>query len=102
MKIFNKLVRDKIPEIITKNGDVPKIRTLDKEEYIKELNIKIREELEEYIEDNSVEELADLVEVVYAIIDSKGITIEEFENIRKNKADKRGAFKDKIFLESTN
>ena len=61
MKVYNKLVRDKIPSIIEKNeGVVPKIRILETEEYIKELNIKLKEELNEYLESGEVEELADL------------------------------------------
>lgn len=101
MKVFKKLVRDKIPEIITKNGDNPVTRILGSQEYEKELDIKLREELEEYMADKNIEELADLVEVVYAILDLKGMKREEFEIIRKGKVEKRGAFNDKIFLEST-
>ncbi len=102
MKVFNKLVRDKIPEIILQNGDSPVTKILKTEEYLKELDIKLREELEEYMADKSLEELADLVEVVYAIVEAKQTTIENFETIRKNKVLKRGAFKERIFLESTN
>ena len=55
----------------------------------------------EYLEDNNVEELADIVEVIYAILDSKNVSIDEFETIRKLKVEKRGAFKKKIFLEKS-
>ena len=65
----------------------------------KELNKKLQEEVREYLEDNNVEELADIVEVVYGILNSMDITIEEFEKIRKEKVKKRGAFNKKIFLE---
>ena len=51
------------------------------------------------LEDNNVEELADIVEVIYGILDSKNVSIEDFESIRKNKIEKRGAFKERIFLE---
>ena len=99
MKIHNKLVRDKIPEIIKKENRRPITRLLKNEEYINELNKKLQEEVKEYLEDNNVEELADIVEVIYGILDSKNVTIEEFETIRKSKVEKRGAFKERIFLE---
>lgn len=99
MKIYNKLVRDKIPEIIKSEGREVKAKILNDEEYKKELNKKLQEEVREYLEDNNVEELADIVEVVYGILNSMDITIEEFEKIRKEKAKKRGAFNKKIFLE---
>lgn len=99
MKIYNKLVRDKIPEIIKSEGREVKAKILNDEEYKKELNKKLQEEVREYLEDNNVEELADIVEVVYGILNSMDITIEEFEKIRKEKVKKRGAFNKKIFLE---
>jgi len=101
MKIYNKLVRDNIPEIISKNGEIPITRKLDEDEYKKELNIKLQEEMNEYLLDESVYELADIVEVIYALLDVKKVTIDEFEQIRKLKVEKRGAFKERIFLEST-
>ncbi len=100
MKKFNKLVRDKIPEII--NNDVNKkaiTSILNDEEYKKELNKKLLEEVNEYLEDDNVEELADIVEVVYGILYSKGVSIEDFEKIRKDKVEKRGAFYNKVYLE---
>lgn len=97
-KVYNKLVRDKIPEIIKKDNCKPIIKVLSDEEYMNELNKKLKEETNEYLEDNNVEELADIVEVIYAILDSKNVSVEEFETIRKSKVEKRGAFKDKIFL----
>lgn len=100
-KVYNKLVRDKIPEIIKKDNCKPIIKVLSDEEYMNELNKKLKEETNEYLEDNNVEELADIVEVIYAILDSKNVSVEEFETIRKSKVEKRGAFKDKIFLEKS-
>lgn len=100
MKVYNKLVRDKIPEMIINENRHPVTRILDNDEYRVELNKKLQEEVKEYIEDNNVEELADIVEVVYGILDSMDISIEEFESVRKAKVDKRGAFKNKIYLES--
>ncbi len=100
MKVYNKLVRDKIPEMIVNENRHPVTRVLDNDEYRVELNKKLQEEVKEYIEDNNVEELADIVEVVYGILDSMDISLEEFERVRKAKVDKRGAFKDRIYLES--
>lgn len=100
MKIYNKLVRDKIPEIIKAEGKQVNIRILNDEEYKEELNKKLQEEVNEYLEDNNVEELADIVEVIYGILNSKNVSIEQFEKVRKAKAEKRGAFQNKIFLES--
>ena len=100
MKQYNKLVRDKIPEIMKNQGKEFTTRVLGEEEYRVELNKKLQEEVKEYIEDNNVEELADIVQVVYGILDSMGVSREEFESVRNNKVQKRGAFKEKIFLES--
>ena len=69
-KIFNKLVRDKIPQVIENNGDKPYIKVLSDEENLKQLNIKLTEEVNEYLSDNNVEELADIVEVIYDIADA--------------------------------
>jgi predicted house-cleaning noncanonical NTP pyrophosphatase (MazG superfamily) len=99
MKIYNKLVRDKIPEIIEAEGKTVKKRILDDEEYKKELNRKLQEEVEEYLEDNNVEELADIVEVIYGILNSMDVSIEEFERVRMGKAKKKGGFLRKVFLE---
>ena len=67
MKVFNKLVRDKIPEIIENNNEFCKTRILNDDEYLVELNKKIKEELNEYLESGEIEELADLEEVLRAI-----------------------------------
>ena len=100
MRTYNKLVRDKIPSIIERNGETPITRILNDEEYLNELNTKLQEEVNEYFADGNVEELADIVEVIYGILDAKGVSLEEFEKIRIGKVEKRGAFKDRIFLES--
>ena len=99
MKIYNKLVRDKIPDIIKAEGRNVKTRFLNDKEYRTELNKKLQEEVKEYLADNNVEELADIVEVVYGILNSMHVSIEEFECVRKSKKDKRGAFQNKVFLE---
>ena len=100
---YNKLVRDKIPQIIERNEKRSCItRVLDDKEYLEELNKKIQEELNEYLESGEIEELADLEEVLRAILDCKGISYDEFEKIRKEKLNKCGAFKDRIYLEGLN
>lgn len=99
MKVYNKLVRDKIPEIIAKDNRKPITTILNNGDYLIELNRKIQEEVNEYLESEDVEELADIVEVIHGILDAKNISIEEFENIRESKVQKRGIFKEKIFLE---
>ena len=101
MKIYNKLVRDKIPEIINAGGaKTINTKILDNENYLQALNTKLKEELNEYLESGEVEELADLEEVLRAILDAKQVSYADFEAIRQNKVSKRGAFKQKIFLES--
>ena len=101
MKTFNKLVRDKIPEIISNNGEQCTTRVLDNEEYLHELNTKLSEEVNEYLESSELEELADIFEVLYAILDAKNVSKEDLEDIRIAKVEKRGAFKERIFLENT-
>lgn len=101
MKEFNKLVRDKIPSIIESEGRKVNKKYLNDNEFKNELNKKLLEEVNEYIEDNNVEELADIVEVIYGLIKSMGLTVEEFEKIRKEKVEKRGAFDTRTFLIST-
>lgn len=102
MPIHNKLVRDRIPEIIEKNGKNFSQRILDDDEYIKELKKKSFEELEEYMNaennEDAMEELADLLEIIHALAESHGANIEKVEELRKQKAIKRGGFKEKIFL----
>ena len=99
MKTYNKLVRDKIIDIIESEGRKTSYKILDNEEYRNELNKKLQEEVNEYIEDNNIEELADIVEVIYGILNSMDVSIEDFEKIRISKQEKRGAFNKKIYLE---
>jgi predicted house-cleaning noncanonical NTP pyrophosphatase (MazG superfamily) len=102
MSVHNKLVRDRIPEIIESTGKRFTARILENEEYIKELKNKSQEELDEYLsaENNqdAIEELADLLEIIYALAECHGATFEEVETVRQKKAEKRGGFKEKIFL----
>lgn len=99
MKVYNKLVRDKIPDIILKDNELPVTRILDDEEFIKELNKKLQEEVNEYLEGENIEEMVDILEVIRAILEYKMVSYEEIEDKRKKKSQKRGAFKDKIYLE---
>ena len=96
---YNKLVRDKIPEIMISKNCKPVTRVLDDEEYILELNKKLLEDVNEYLKDGEVLELADIMEVILAILKTKNVSFDEFEKLRLDKVDKRGAFEDKIFLE---
>lgn len=102
MKIYNKLVRDKIPEIIADdNGKTCVTRIMEDDECLKSLNTKIQEELKEYLESGDMENFADLEDVLRAILDIKGVSNEDCEKIRNTKVEKRGAFK-KRFFESVN
>ena len=97
---YNKLVRDRIPEIIdSEPGRKSQYRILDDDEYLIQLNKKIIEESNEFIEENSIEELGDLMEVINAIMKLKGYSMEEVIKVMKAKADKKGAFNEKIYLE---
>lgn len=98
-KIYNKLVRDKIPEIIQASGKKPVTRFLKETKYLEELIKKLKEETSEFKAEPSLEELADIQEVVLALTEALGSSKEELEKVRAEKASSRGAFKDKIFLE---
>jgi predicted house-cleaning noncanonical NTP pyrophosphatase (MazG superfamily) len=99
---YNKLVRDKIPEIIEKDGKTCSTTILSDEDYISMLNAKLDEELKEYHSDDNLEELADLMEVIYAIAKAKGYSESDLDKIRKEKALKRGSFNNKILLIEVN
>ena len=100
MPIHNKLVRDKIPDIIKNTGKIHHCRILSDEEYLSELDRKLNEECAEYQADKSLEELADMLEVMYAIAEARGYSVAELERVRAEKAENRGGFKEKIYLES--
>ena len=95
---YNKLVRDFIPEIITSSGKKCTTEILSDREYLRMLDIKLNEELAEYHESGAVEELADLLEVIYAAASARGYSKDELEQIRLKKAEERGAFEKKILL----
>ena len=98
---FNKLVRDKIPEIIKIRGDVPFVHIADEKEYEGALRTKLGEEVKEFLADPSVEEVADILEVLRAICELKGVEINNLEEVRKKKVEERGGFKQRIILERT-
>ncbi len=98
---FDKLVRDNIPEVLEKKGIKSVTRQIEGEEYMKRLIEKLREEVQEFVDDNNQEELADIFEVLGAIIEEKGFTREAIEEIRLKKLNERGGFKNKIILEQT-
>lgn len=102
MPIYNKLVRDKIPQVIEATGKKFTTEILNNKDYIKYLKEKSYEELDEYCatqsKEEAVEELADLLEIIHALANYHGSSIEEVENVRQEKAEKRGGFQEKIFL----
>lgn len=98
---YNKLVRDRIPEIIAAAGHHPKTRILDDAEYISELRRKLVEEVEEFNTSNDTDELVDILEVIYAIASQMGIDRTLLDELRRSKKDERGGFEAKVFLIST-
>lgn len=101
-KVYNKLVRDRIPKIIHQSGKSFNTRKLAHEEYLKQLKSKAFEELNEYSHSVSnqeaVEELADLLEVMYSLAEVHGYTFDQIEDIRQSKAEARGGFRERIYL----
>lgn len=104
-KVFNKLVRDKIPDIIKSNGENSITRVLEDEEYRKELYKKLLEETDEVIKSQNVEEtleeLADVLEVLKSIAELENKSLNDVIKISEQKRLKRGGFKERIFLEKT-
>ena len=97
-KIYNKLVRDRIPEIIEADGNVCATEILPDDRYLQMLDAKLDEELAEYQESKSLEELADLLEVMRAVVKARGWSWEQLEQVRQEKAARRGGFEKKILL----
>jgi len=102
MPVYNKLVRDKIPEIIHSNGKACTTKVLNDGEYEKELKKKLKEEMTEYLsaqnKSEALEELADVLEIIHALSHIHGASIEQVEKIRVDKAQIRGGFNDMMFL----
>lgn len=101
IKTYNKLVRDRIPEIIEESGKECKTAILSDEQYLKMIDAKLDEELAEYHKDQNIEELADLLEVIRAATIARGYTLDDLETVRAKKAEKRGGFGKKILLIET-
>lgn len=102
MPVYNKLVRDLIPDIIKAQGKNLKTEILDTDAYIRELRKKMEEEQSEYMSSTTdaeaVEELADMLEVIYALAVVHGADEAELNELRTNKAEAKGGFKERIFL----
>ena len=95
---YDKLVRDRIPEIIRATGKECHCRVLSDEEYLARIDQKLGEELAEYLDGHEMEELADLLEVIRAAAEARGMSMAQIEAIRAEKARKRGAFAGRILL----
>ncbi len=100
---YDKLIRDHIPEIILASGKTPITHIADDIEYWQKLKLKLREEVEEVLEEKNIpEELADVLEVIHAICAVQGIDLAHLESIRQTKKDARGGFAKRLILEQTN
>jgi predicted house-cleaning noncanonical NTP pyrophosphatase (MazG superfamily) len=99
MKEYNKLIRDKIPEIIAAKGEKAVIHMAGEEEFLEKAQEKLGEEVLEYRESTDPEELADLLEVVYAVAAAHGLSEEALNKIRQDKKEERGGFDKRIILE---
>ena len=95
---YNKAIRDKIPQIIQSSGKNYDVKKLDDSKFLIELEKKLVEELKEYEMSKNVEELVDVLEVIYRISELKGISSNELDKIRNTKAEKRGKFDDNLIL----
>lgn len=100
MRVYKKLVRDKIPEIIMAKGNSAVTRILSDEEFSESLKKKLCEEVNEYLADGTVDELADIYEVLLALVENTGISFESFDELRKKKALEKGVFSQRIFLDA--
>jgi predicted house-cleaning noncanonical NTP pyrophosphatase (MazG superfamily) len=98
---YNKLVRDKIPDIIKRKGGTPVTHIATPEEYDAKLRAKPEEEVKEFLESNNPEELADILEVIYALGGRLGVDKTTIEVLRKRQADERGGFEQGIVLDES-
>jgi predicted house-cleaning noncanonical NTP pyrophosphatase (MazG superfamily) len=99
--IYNKLVRDNVPDIIKGKGEDVSFHIAEDIEYIEKLKEKLVEEAQEFSQEETLEEIADLLEVVDAIMAHKGFSEQELQEIKKLKAEKRGKFQRRIILEES-
>jgi len=100
IKTYHKLVRDRIPELIEKQGGSYTFEILPREAYLQMVDAKLDEELAEYHKDQNLEELADLLEVLYAAAIARGFTLDQLEAVRKEKKERRGGFDKRILLKT--
>jgi len=98
----NKLVRNRIPEIIEQTGANPITHIAGDDEYWVSLLDKLLEEVEEFFQNPCEEEMADILEVLYAIMRSKGYSHEQIEQVRQRKLEERGGFSKRIVLDDVN
>ncbi len=98
-KLYNKLVRDDVPQIIKESGRKCKTRTLSDDEFQEALLNKILEEVEEFRVSNSEEELADIYEVMDNLIEFLGYEPMHIDYLKMKKKESRGSFKERVFLE---
>ena len=101
MTKYNKLIRDKIPDIIKQKGGTPVTHIATPDEYEKKLRDKLVEEVKEFLDSSNPEELADIMEVIYALSGRLGVDKKALEDLRKRKADDRGGFEQGIILEES-
>lgn len=101
MIVYNKVIRDHIPEVIEKSGKKYEIKVLNDEEYLAGLKKKLVEEIDEFIEADDVNELADILEVVYSIARLKGVSKKQLEEMRKAKETMNGGFNKNLYLIKT-
>ena len=99
-RAYGKLVRDNIPDIIRAQGETPIISILAQDTYLESLHGKLREEVEEYLEEGDLSEICDILEVLHAILKARDIPFESVEAMRKEKAMRNGAFDKRIFLKA--
>ena len=98
---YNKAIRDKIPEIIRESGSKCNIKTLSEKEFLEKMEKKLDEEVAEYHQSKSVEEIADIIEVLERVAALRGTSVEELMRIKEEKAQKRGKFEKNLFLVDT-
>ena len=96
--MYNKAIRDKIPEIIKNSGNSCNVKTLNDDDFLIELEKKLKEELEEYFENKTIEELGDMIDVINRIVILKGVSSDDFEKIRSKKISTNGGFDKNFFL----
>lgn len=100
MKVYNKLVRDKIPQVIEEDGRKCETSIVPKEQLLPLLEEKLKEEVNEFIQDKNLEELADIMEVVFGLAENLGYSEEDLLKKREEKKEARGGFKEGVFLKT--